>query len=85
MTHVARALEVDETRGFMKALVERGSGKILGFAGLSVEAGELMAVVQVAMACGLTYRDLKNMIFAHPTYAESLNNQFALVGREQKV
>ena len=85
MTHVARALEVDETRGFMKALVERGSGKILGFAGLSVEAGELMAVVQVAMACGLTYRDLKNMIFAHPTYAESLNNLFALVGREEKV
>ena len=81
MTHVARALEVDETRGFLKALVERGSGKILGFAGLGVEAGELMAVVQVAMACGLTYRDLRNMIFAHPTYAESLNNLFALVGR----
>jgi pyruvate/2-oxoglutarate dehydrogenase complex dihydrolipoamide dehydrogenase (E3) component len=81
MTHVARALEVDETRGFMKAQVDPGSGKILGFTCLGMEAGELMAVVQVAMEGGLTFRDLKDMIFAHPTLAESLNNLFSLVGR----
>jgi len=81
MAHVARALEVDETRGFMKALVDQDSGNILGFACLGVEAGELMAVVQVAMAGGLTFKDLRNMIFSHPTYAESLNNLFGLVGR----
>lgn len=81
MTHVARALEVDETDGFMKALVDPESGRILGFACLGMEGGELMAVVQVAMAGGLTWRDLKNMIFAHPTLAESLNNLFSLVER----
>jgi pyruvate/2-oxoglutarate dehydrogenase complex dihydrolipoamide dehydrogenase (E3) component len=81
MTHVARALEVDETRGFMKAQVDPGSGKILGFTCLGMEAGELMAVVQVAMEGGLIFRDLKDMIFAHPTLAESLNNLFSLVGR----
>jgi pyruvate/2-oxoglutarate dehydrogenase complex dihydrolipoamide dehydrogenase (E3) component len=81
MTHVARALEVDETDGFMKALVDTDSGRILGFACLGMEGGELMAVVQVAMAGGLTWRDLKNMTFAHPTLAESLNNLFSLVER----
>jgi pyruvate/2-oxoglutarate dehydrogenase complex dihydrolipoamide dehydrogenase (E3) component len=83
MAHVARALEVDQAAGFMKALVDTGSGKILGFACIGMEAGELMAVVQVAMAGGLTWRDLKEMIFAHPTLAESLNNLFSLVGRDK--
>jgi pyruvate/2-oxoglutarate dehydrogenase complex dihydrolipoamide dehydrogenase (E3) component len=82
MAHVARALEVDETDGFMKALVDTDSGRILGFACLGMEGGELMAVVQVAMAGGLTWRDLKNMTFAHPTLAESLNNLFSLVERK---
>ncbi len=81
MAHVARALEVDETDGFIKALVDTDSGRILGFACLGMEGGELMAVVQVAMAGGLTWRDLKNMIFSHPTLAESLNNLFSLVER----
>ena len=44
MTHVARALELDESRGFMKALVDRASGQILGAAVLGIEGGELMAV-----------------------------------------
>ena len=81
MGHVARALEVDETDGFMKALVEKDSGRILGFACLGMEGGELMAVVQMAMAGGLTWKELKNMIYAHPTLAESLNNLFSLVER----
>ena len=81
MAHVARALEVDETDGFMKALVDTDSDRILGFACLGMEGGELMAVVQVAMAGGLTWRVLKNMTFAHPTLAESLNNLFSLVER----
>ena len=81
MSHVARAIETDETRGFMKALVDQDSGRILGFACLGAEAGELMAVVQMAMAGGLKAPDLKNMIFAHPILAESLNSFFSLWGR----
>ena len=81
MAHVARALEVGETRGMLKALVDTGSGQILGFAALGLEGGELMAVVQMAMLGGITYRELRNTIFAHPTLAESLNSLFALVDR----
>ena len=45
MSYVARALEVDESRGFMKALVEADGDRILGFTMLGAEAGKVMAVV----------------------------------------
>jgi pyruvate/2-oxoglutarate dehydrogenase complex dihydrolipoamide dehydrogenase (E3) component len=77
MSYVARALEVDEPRGLMKALVDPDSGQILGYTVLGVEGGELMSVVQMAMLGGLPYTALRDAIFAHPTLAESLNNLFA--------
>ncbi len=77
MSHVARALEMDETRGFIKALVDNGTGQILGAAVLGVEGGELCAVIQMGMMGGLRYEVLRDAIFAHPTLAESLNNLFA--------
>ncbi len=77
MSHVARAEEMNETRGFIKALVEEGSGKILGATVLGVEGGEIMSMIELAMLGGLTARDLNNAIFAHPTLSELLNNLFA--------
>ena len=77
MTHVARALELDESRGFMKALVDPESGLILGAAVLGIEGGELMAVFQVAMMGQVPYQRLRDAVFAHPTLAESLNNLFS--------
>lgn len=76
MSYVARALEVDETRGFLKAVVDANSGQILGAAVLGVEGGEIMAQIQLAMMGGLRYTVLKDAVFAHPTLAESLNNLF---------
>ncbi|PVH76657.1 FAD/NAD(P)-binding domain-containing protein [Cadophora sp. DSE1049] len=46
MSYVARALETDESRGVMKAVVDGGDGRILGFTCLGMEGGEVMAVVQ---------------------------------------
>jgi len=79
MNNVARAIETGETRGFMKAVVEAGSGKILGCAVLGREGGEAMTVVQVAMMGGLPYTALRDGVFAHPTLAESLNNLFSRI------
>jgi len=76
MTHVARALETDETRGFMKALVD-DAGQILGAAVLGIEGGEIATIVQIAMLGKLPYTALRDAIFSHPTLAESLNNLFA--------
>src|SRR6188474_1555135 len=44
MAYVARAIEMSETRGFIKAVVEEGTNQILGCAVLGVEGGELMAM-----------------------------------------
>ena len=76
MSYVARALEVDETRGFMKAIVDPSSGQILGAAVLGIEGGEIMAQIELAMMGKLPYTVLKDAVFAHPTLAESLNNLF---------
>lgn len=76
MSHVTRALEVGETRGFMKAVVDPSSGQILGAAVLGVEGGEITAQIQIAMMGKLPYYVLKDAIFAHPTLAESLNSLF---------
>ncbi len=76
MNYVARALEVDETRGFMKAIVDTESEQILGAAILGIEGGELMSLVQVAMMGKLPYPALREGVFAHPTLAESVNNLF---------
>jgi pyruvate/2-oxoglutarate dehydrogenase complex dihydrolipoamide dehydrogenase (E3) component len=76
MSRVARALEVDESRGFMKAIVDSDSHEILGAAILGIEGGELMAMVEIAMLGHLPYTVLRDGIFAHPTLAESFNNLF---------
>lgn len=76
MSHVARALEMGEPRGVLKALVESGSDQILGAAVLGVNGGELMAVLQMAMLGKIPAAVIREMIFTHPTLAESLNNLF---------
>jgi pyruvate/2-oxoglutarate dehydrogenase complex dihydrolipoamide dehydrogenase (E3) component len=77
MNHVARALEVDEPRGMMKAVVDGDTGQILGCAVLGIEGGEIAAMIQVAMMGEVPYKVLRDAVFAHPTLAESLNNLFA--------
>ncbi len=76
MTHVARAIEMDETRGFMKAIVDADTDRILGCAILGIEGGEVMSVMQMAMMGGVAYTAIRDAVFAHPTLAESLNNLF---------
>jgi pyruvate/2-oxoglutarate dehydrogenase complex dihydrolipoamide dehydrogenase (E3) component len=85
MAHVARAIEVDETRGFMKAIVDAQTEQILGAAILGLEGGEIMSVLQMAMMGRVPYTAIRDSVFAHPTLAESLNNLFmALDNQERK-
>jgi pyruvate/2-oxoglutarate dehydrogenase complex dihydrolipoamide dehydrogenase (E3) component len=72
LTTVLRTRTLSETRGFMKALIEANSDLILGFTVFGVEAGEIMASVQVAMIAGLPYTALRDAIFTHPTMLEGL-------------
>jgi pyruvate/2-oxoglutarate dehydrogenase complex dihydrolipoamide dehydrogenase (E3) component len=77
MSHVARALELDESRGFMKAIVDAKTDELLGATVLGIEGGELMAVFEMAIMGKVSCQALREGIFAHPTLAESLNNLFA--------
>jgi len=77
MASVLRTHTISEMRGFMKALIEVESDRILGFTGFGVEAGETMAVVQVAMSAGLPYTVLRDSVLTHPTMAEGLTVLFS--------
>jgi pyruvate/2-oxoglutarate dehydrogenase complex dihydrolipoamide dehydrogenase (E3) component len=79
MAHVARAIETGDTRGFMKAVVDAKTKKILGVAVLGQEGGEIMTVLQMAMEGGITYDRIRYCVFAHPLYSESLNNLFMAI------
>jgi len=80
MSRVARAIEMDETRGLMKAVVDAESDRILGAAILGVEGGEVMSVIKTAMMGDLSWQALRDGVFAHPTLSESLNNLFMSLG-----
>ena len=77
MSSVARALEVDEPRGFMKAVVDATTNEILGARVLGLEGGEIATLFQIAIMGKLPYTALRDAVFSHPTLAESLNNLFA--------
>jgi pimeloyl-ACP methyl ester carboxylesterase len=78
MPVVLRTRTIDETRGFMKALLG-ADDRILGFTMVGPEAGEVLAVVQTAMLAGLRFSVLRDAILTHPTMAEGLNALFASV------
>jgi pyruvate/2-oxoglutarate dehydrogenase complex dihydrolipoamide dehydrogenase (E3) component len=77
MGAVLRTWTTGEARGFMKALVDARSDRILGFTMFGPEAGEVMAVVQTAMLAGMPYTGLRDAILAHPTMAEGLGPLFS--------
>jgi pyruvate/2-oxoglutarate dehydrogenase complex dihydrolipoamide dehydrogenase (E3) component len=79
ISSVLRAQATGETRGFMKVLVAANDDRILGFTMLGAEAGEVMAVVQMAMLAGFPYQKLRDAVLAHPTMAEGLGMLFSKV------
>ena len=76
MEAVLRARTLSETRGFLKALVEADSDRLLGFTAFGVGAGEVMASVQIAMIAGLPYTALRDAVLTHPTLTEGLASLF---------
>ena len=79
MAAILRTRTTSEPRGFMKALVDAKSDRILGFTIFGAEGGEIMPTVQLAMLAGLAYTVLSDAIFAHPTMHEGLNSLFSAV------
>jgi pyruvate/2-oxoglutarate dehydrogenase complex dihydrolipoamide dehydrogenase (E3) component len=74
---IPRANTAGETKGLLKAVVDRKTGQILGCSLFCHSAGEVMSVVQMAMIGQVPYTAVRDTIFTHPTMAESLNLLFA--------
>jgi pyruvate/2-oxoglutarate dehydrogenase complex dihydrolipoamide dehydrogenase (E3) component len=85
MTWVARALEMDESRGFMKAIIDTDTEQIIGCSILGIEGGEIAAIIQMAMMGKVPYSEIRDTVFSHPTLAESLNNLFANIESHNSV
>ena len=79
MSDVLRTRTTGETAGFMKVVVQADGDRILGFAMIGPEAGEVMAAVQTAILGGLSHTVFRDAILAHPTMAEGLNSLFAAI------
>ena len=77
LSYAARAIEIDETRGLLKAVVDADTDQILGATMLSFDGGEVVTIIQTAMLGKLPYQVLRDNPFSHPTLAESLNNLFS--------
>jgi pyruvate/2-oxoglutarate dehydrogenase complex dihydrolipoamide dehydrogenase (E3) component len=72
-----RAQILQQTDGLLKAVVEVGTGRILGCTLLCADAGEIINAVQLAMQTGLPYTALRDHIYTHPSMMEVLNDLFA--------
>jgi pyruvate/2-oxoglutarate dehydrogenase complex dihydrolipoamide dehydrogenase (E3) component len=79
MKAVLRTPTLSETRGFMKALIDADSDRILGFTVFGVGGGEIMGAIQIAMIAGLPYTALRDAVLTHPTLIEGLVPLFSAV------
>ncbi|KTD17905.1 mercuric reductase [Legionella jordanis] len=76
---IPRAKTQGETAGLLKAVIDAKTDQILGVSILCAEAGEILAVIQLAMELDIPYQKLRDLMFAHPTLVEGINQWFANV------
>lgn len=74
-----RARLLKATDGILKAVVDADNGSILGVTLFSVDAGEVINLVALAMENKQPYTALRDRIFTHPSMSEALNDLFSLI------
>ena len=70
MSHVGRAIEMSETAGFMKFLVDADTEEILGGAIFGVGGDEVIHALLDVMYSGASYKTIARAVHIHPTVAE---------------
>ena len=70
MTKVARAIEKDESQGFMKILVDAETHQILGASILGVGGDEVIHSLLDAMYAKASYTVIQRAVHIHPTVSE---------------
>ena len=69
----AKALINDDSRGFVKIGSDPATGVVLGGSIVGQHAAELISVLAIAVANGLTVTDIHESLLVHPTLAEALS------------
>lgn len=72
LENVPRALANFDTRGFIKLVVEAGSGRLVGVQAVAPEAGELIQTAVLAIRNRMTVQDLADQLFPYLTMVEGL-------------
>ncbi|AWS43270.1 FAD-dependent oxidoreductase [Streptosporangium sp. 'caverna'] len=76
-----RAYIMEETRGFMKFVIDADTDEILGAVLLSVDAQELINTVALAIRHRITASELRDAVYNHPTSTEAFNEVLATIVR----
>ncbi len=72
LDNVPRALANFDTRGFIKLVVEAGSGRVIGVQAVTPEAGELIQAAALAIRARMTVQELADQLFPYLTMVEGL-------------
>jgi len=72
LDNVPRALANFDTRGFIKLVVEEGSGSLIGVQAVAPEAGELIQTAALAIRNRMTVQELADQLFPYLTMVEGL-------------
>lgn len=65
-----KALTMNEPRGFIKLVKNNETGKIIGGSIIGADASSLISTLTLAIANGLTEKEITKTIFPHPTTSE---------------
>src|SRR5882724_5912963 len=72
LDNVPRALANFDTRGFIKLVIEEGSGRLIGVQAVAQEAGELIQTAVLAIRNRMTVQELADQLFPYLTMVEGL-------------
>ena len=72
LDNIPRALANFDTRGFIKLVAAKDSGRLLGAQILAAEAGEIIQTAVLALRARMTVRDLADQLFPYLTMVEGL-------------
>lgn len=76
---IPRARLINETNGFMKAIVDADTNKIVGATLFCAESSEVINMISMAIQMEQPYTFLRDHIFTHPTMSEALNDLFSQI------
>jgi len=72
LDQVPRALANFDTRGWVKMVAEKKSGRLLGVQVLAPDGGEVIQTAAMGISCGRTVREIGDQFFPYLTMVESL-------------